>query len=272
MTLRYIVFCCIFLELTESGDNVNRGEETDYGGEDGENIFEVATGNSSESNVNGSDREDDGGGNESVTGSIEQITVEPGNQNCEEQTCTEATTGDAGDNNNDNSNKDVDDGDGSTHEVVGEDATDEPGNNNEDVDNGEGEDNFEDGVGDGTGDADNIVETSTGNVAGNEDGSEEDIGEEEITNGDESNGEFISTDGFGPGSGPHERRKRSLAENNRRRPHRKHKHFNQKRLEGGTLPYKLINVSSLKARLAQRNSNHKSWRQKRAGKFLIYKF
>ena len=263
--------CCIFLELNGGGDNVSRGEEADDE-HSGENIIEVTTDNPSISNINGSDSETDDDADESVTGSIEQITVEPGNQNCEDQTCIEATTGNAGYNNNDNSDKDLDDGNGSTHEVGGEDTTDEPGNNNEDVDNGDGEDNFEDGVGDGTGDDENIVETSTGNDAGNEDGSEEDIGEEEITNGDESNGESISTDGFGPGSGPHERRKRSLAESNRRRPHRTHKHFNQKRLENGSLPYKLINVSSLKARLAKRNSNHKSWRQKRAGKFLIHKF
>ena len=100
--------------------------------------------------------------------------------------------------------------------LVEKTTTDEPGNNNEDVDNGDGEDNFQDGVGDGTGDDENIVETSTGYDAGNEDGSEEDMAEEETTNGDESNGESISTGGFGPGSGPHERRKRFLAENNRR--------------------------------------------------------
>ena len=167
--------------------------------------------------------------------------------------------------------KDVDGGDGFMHEVVEEDTTDEP-DNNKDVDNGDGEDNFEVGVTDGTSDDENIVETSTDNDVDNEDGSDKDTGEEENTNGVESNGGATSADGFGPDSGPHERRKRSVAKRNPRRPHRTHKHFNQKRLENGTLPYKLINVKSLKARLAQRNSNHKSWKQKRAGKFSIYKF
>ena len=264
MTLGYITTCCcIFLELNGDGDNVSPEEEAD---DEGEHITEVTIDNSSESHINGSDSESDGG----VTGSIEQITVEPVNQNYEEQTCIEATTGNVGNNNNDNSDEDVDGGDGSTHEVVEEDTTDEP-DNNKDVDHGDGEDNFEDGVKYGTSNEENIVETSTNNDVDSEDGSDEDTGEEENTNGDGSNG-ANSADAFGPDSGLQERRKRSIAKRNPRRPHRTHKHFNQKRLENGTLPYKLINVKSLKARLAQRNSNHKSWKQKRAGKFSIHRF
>ena len=122
VTLRYIMPCCIFLELNGGGDTVTRGEEADDEDEHSrENIIGVTTDNPSNSNINGTDSETDDDADESITGSIEQITVEPGNQNCEDQICIEATTGNAGDNNKDNSDKDLDDGDGSTHEVGGED-------------------------------------------------------------------------------------------------------------------------------------------------------
>ena len=160
--------------------------------------------------------------------------MDPGNQNCEQQIYIESTTN-AGDINSDDPDKDVDGADGFTDEIGVED-------------------NFENDVKDGTGTEENSVVTSRDNDADNEDGSDEDTGDEEHRNANE------------------ERKKRSLAENNLRLPHRTHKRFNQKRLKKGKLPYKLIDIRSLKARLAQRNSNQKSWRQKRAGKFSILRF